>query len=175
MIKYTTILPITIYLIYIVVKYGVQKSISISWYKLPKKRKWMFLVALIGTSLLMVSTYIYSQDSIKLDSLLLFFAGLGICYTASAAAFKKDKVTETWHMAGAYGGFAFGYAFIVARLGGDSLMFIYLSMFLFVISYFVEREKRTIHETSNYTYRYNHKLIWWAEIIGLLTIYLATL
>ena len=186
MTKYISILPITLYLIYIVWRFykkkGLPKSISESYYWLIRKERWIFVFALISTSLLMAGTYIYNHEEIKLDSILLFFAALGICYTASAARFKKSTIINTWHLSGAIGGFAFGYAFIVARFGWDSLLFIVPSAVLCILvkyhyKYRLPKPRPFVNkETIKIWYKDNPDLtIWWAEIIGLVTIYLATL
>lgn len=176
MIKYISILPITIYLFYIWYNYGIQKSISESYYKLTKKEKPWFFISLVSTSLLLIG--IFAHDNLEehpLQVIFLFFACLGIGYTSAAARFKQDKLTNTWHMSGAIGGFILGYAFIVIRHGWDSLWFIIPSVLLVYMIYDVEEKLRFIHESDCYTSAYKYSLIWWAEIIGTLAIYAATL
>jgi len=180
--KYFTILPITAYLIYIVIKYGIQKSISESAYELPEGRKLIFFIALVSTSMLMITGYVIEQPEIKADSIVLFFAGLGICYTASAYNFKENKIVETWHMAGAYGGYILGYVFIVIVFGLNSVFFIIPSLILIWIVNRIEYKRQKydifyVKETNRY-YRAKttqNNFVWWAEIIGLITIYLATI
>jgi hypothetical protein len=181
LIKYISILPITLYIIYIVIKYGVQKSISDSVYRLVKKYRWIFTVALVLTSLLMAGTYIYNQEEIKLDSILLLLAALGICYTASAPLFKKSTIINTWHVSGAISGYVLGYAFIVSVYKWDSLWFILPSLVTIGLLKYYFSNKRKLTEVY---YKYEGAItnmpvkdhfVWWAEIIGLITIYLATI
>lgn len=181
MIKYISILPIAIYLFFIWYRFGVQKSISESYYILQKrlpKYRWTFIAALVATSLLMILGYAIEQPEIKADTIILFFAGLGICYTASAAEFKKDKITETWHRYGAVGGYILGYAFIIALFGIDSIWFIAISLSLFIMEWLDNESKKNfdlLRESLSIKKRYTNTTIWWAEVIGLLTIYLATI
>lgn len=182
MIKYISILPITIYLIYliyIVAKYGIQISISESAYRLKKNKKWIFFLVLVSTALLMIIGYVIEQPEINTPSIILFFAGLGICYTASAYNFKKSSIVNTWHLTGAIGGYILGYVFIIVCHGWDSLFFIIPSLIIIGITKIIEDSSVRIYqayidEDINLDKgKYESKFTWWAEIIGLITIYLA--
>ncbi len=183
MIKYISMLPITAYLIFIIVNFykkkGIPKSISESYYWLSKEQKPLFVLALVLTSLTLLLGYVLENEDNNLQIVILFFACLGISYTAAAARFKKDNITKTWHMCGAIGGYILGFIFIIGKYGFDSFWFVMPSAVLLGIIAWVENNKKgkIIHTTfpsefSSTNYKYESKLIWWAEIIGLLTIYL---
>ena len=82
------------YVGYIWLRYGVQKSISESYYVLPKKRNWLFIAF----------TWLFAFPAMILgNSLLMFFAGGGIVFVGAAAAMHTFP-TRTVHMVGAVGG-----------------------------------------------------------------------
>ena len=91
------ILMITVFLSYtlfIGLKYGIQKSISDSYYRLPERFKFLFTLFTWG----------FAIPAIILgNNVLMFLAGSGIVFVGAAAAFK-DKMTYEVHMIGAYSG-----------------------------------------------------------------------
>jgi hypothetical protein len=83
------------YVSFIWIKYGVQKSISDSYYRLPEKQKYLFTLFCWG----------FSIPAIILGNcFLMFLAGTGICFVGAAAAFKGNEMEHWVHMAGAYTG-----------------------------------------------------------------------
>ncbi len=86
---------------YIERKYGIQKSVSASWYKLRDDgKKKLFTPALWGFSLPISLVGALPEDI----NWLLVFAGAMICFTAVAPAFKDDRKENIKHMIGAYSG-----------------------------------------------------------------------
>lgn len=79
------------YVSFIWIKYGAQKSISESYYRLPSKYNFIFTLFIWGFAL---------PAMVIGNSLLMFFAGAGIAFVGSAAAFE-EKLTKTVHYAGA--------------------------------------------------------------------------
>lgn len=156
--KYLTILPILLYIIGIWHKFGVQKSISESYYRLSWSCKPLFFFALLGTAFFISFTNAINNPSI-FQNVILFLAAAGIGYTGAAAAFKDDKITQTVHYAGAMVGYFLGYAFIIIKLGFDSFYVVMPSAIIgFII---VKLDKRT--------------WLWWLEVVGLVAIYLGTI
>ena len=89
------------YVGFIWIRYGIQPSISESYYKLPQSLKWMFTIfcwgfavpaAIIGVTLT--------------NNFLMFLAAAGICFVGAAAEFKQS-LTKNVHMIGAYCGILF--------------------------------------------------------------------
>lgn len=83
------------YVSFVWIKYGVQKSISDSYYRLPDNEKYLFTLFCWG----------FALPAIVLgDNLVMFLAGAGIVYVGGAAAFKQNEMQHWVHMVGAYGG-----------------------------------------------------------------------
>ena len=182
MIKYISILPIVLYCIYIWQKYGIQKSISESYYRLTNKEKPLFYLALVLTSFNFIIGWVYENPSELISNILIFLAGSFICFVGAASEFKGSKLTEIVHYVGATGGYILGYAFIVSVYKEESLFFIIPSLILiWGIKNFYEKNKKVVKtffvgdKLINSEKGIENHFIWWAEIIGFLTIYLATI
>jgi len=86
------------YVAYIIFKYGIQKSISESYYVLPKKLNFLFVLF----------TWLFAIPAMFLgNSLLMFFAGGGIVWVGANAAMHKNP-TRTIHLIAAIGGMILG-------------------------------------------------------------------
>ena len=86
------------YVSYIIAKYGVLKSISESYYKLPKKKNWLFVAF----------CWLFAFPAMILgNSLWMLFAGGGIVFVGAAAAMHTFP-TRAVHLAGAIGGMIMG-------------------------------------------------------------------
>lgn len=125
--------------------YGIQKSISESYYRLPDKYKFIFTLSLWGFAMPVL---------IIGNSLLMFAAASAICFVGAAAAFKDLKITKQVHMVGAYGGILLGMVSIIIDYNLWELVLIASMLSLFT-RFFIK----------NY--------IWWIEVIAFFTILLA--
>lgn len=86
------------YVIFIWSKYGVQKSISESYYVLPKKENFLFVLF----------AWLFAFPAMILGgSYLMMAAGAGIVLVGAAAAMHKFP-TRFWHLFGAIGGMILG-------------------------------------------------------------------
>ena len=85
------------YVSFIWIKYGVQTSISESYYALPTKLNFLFTFFCWGFSLPLI---------IIGDNVLMFLAGSGIAFVGAAAQIRQ-KMTRTVHMVSAYAGIIF--------------------------------------------------------------------
>lgn len=139
------ILMLTVFLSYVSfiwIRYGIQKSISDSYYRLPQKLKFIFTLFCWG----------FAVPAIILgDNVLMFLAGSGIAFVGAAAAFK-EKMTHNVHMIGAYGGVLLSQIsiFYNYHLWGLNLLFIILAGTLFIFNI--------------------KNKIWWSEVLAFLTI-----
>ena len=135
------------YISFIWIKYGIQRSISDSYYRLPRNLQplftffcWGFAIPaiIIGTTLT--------------DSVLMFLAGSGIAFVGAAAAFKQ-KMTKTVHMIGAYGGVALSQLsiWINFKMWYITIGFLVLAIILQLFSKKIEQ-------------------IWWQETLAFLSI-----
>jgi len=90
------------YLAFIISKFGILHSISLSWYRLQEKNpKQGFLFTFfcwgLAIPMMMMSAYIDADTST-----LIMLSGGGLVFTGSAAAFKsKDAKTDLVHFIGA--------------------------------------------------------------------------
>ncbi len=138
------------YVAYIWIRYGVQRSISDSWYRLPQKQKLLFTAFCWGFAIpaIMVGVDIT-------NNFLMFFAGAGIVFVGGAVAFKQ-KITKLYHMIGAYGGVAFSQLSIVF----DFKMYYVTAIFILVALLLEILDKKKIIENK----------IWWQEILAFASI-----
>jgi len=139
------------YVAYIWIKYGIQRSISASYYKLPKDLKWLFTAFcfLFGMGAAMMG---------GLDkSILMFLSGVLVCFIGVTPNFK-DKGEKWIHMIAAYGSGILSQLAIVFDYKIIPLALITLTCFMFLMIL-----KRSVKE------------IWWIEIITFTTVILAFL
>ena len=130
------------YLTFVVITYGVQTSISESYYRLPKKINFLFTFFCWG----------FAIPAIILgDNALMFLAGSGIAFVGAAAAFK-DKMTNNVHMIGAYGG---------VLLSQISIWYNY-HMWYITIIFIILSGTLLLLKVKN--------KIWWAECLAFLSI-----
>jgi len=87
------------YVLFIWIKYGIQPSISDSYYVLPNKLKPLFTLFCWGFALPAIILGVEITP-------FMFFAGVGICFVGAAAQFKDDWVSNI-HMIAAIGGIIF--------------------------------------------------------------------
>ena len=86
------------YVLFIMIKYGVQKSISESYYALPEKQNFLFVLF----------TWLFAFPAMILgNSWLMFFAGGGIVFVGANAATRKHP-TRAIHLLGAISGMLLG-------------------------------------------------------------------
>jgi len=137
------------YISFIWIKYGSQRSISASYYILPKNINILFTLFCWGFALpaIIIGTTLT-------DSGLMFFAGTGIMFVGAAAAFR-EKLTNSVHMIGAYGGVLFSQLAIAINFKAYYVNVIFLMLVLFV-QFFGDKV--------------NMKKIWWQEIFAFLSI-----
>lgn len=137
------------YILFIWLKYGSQRSISASYYVLPKKINILFTLFCWGFAFpaIIIGTTLTNSG-------LMFFAGAGIMFVGAAAAFK-EKLTNRVHMIGAYGGVLFSQLAIAINFKEYYVNVIFLILVLLV------------QFLGN---KINMKKIWWQEIFAFLSI-----
>jgi len=87
------------YVSFIWIKYGIQKSISMSYYALPDNLKILFTLFCWGFAFPAIIAGVETTP-------LMFFAGAGICFVGAAAQIK-DKWVYKIHMTAAISGIIF--------------------------------------------------------------------
>jgi hypothetical protein len=149
------ILTFAVYILWIISKFGIQPSISDSFYALQNKygkgslMPWIFWLFLIN-----VAWPIFPLMSFNGFA---FFAMAGIILVGAAARFKEGKETETPHIIGATGGIAL--AFI-------SIGYVFKAWaWAWFFAYFAIVGLLKLLKIRNYT--------WWIEIVAFVMIILA--
>lgn len=91
------IISFAIYTICIAKRYGVLYSISSSWYKLPKNRRWEFILFTwsLGISLVLVAQRVHNDAYA--------YAGMLMCFVGLAGHFKSYKAVNVIHNIGSVG------------------------------------------------------------------------
>lgn len=136
------------YVTWVAVKYGIQNSISESYYRLDfKNKKYIFAGVIWGFAV----PVMYAGDNA-----LMFLAGGTICFVGGAAAFKKNRMEKWVHMSGAIGGIILGMLSLIINY--DNLPFVLMAALISAVLYFNATNK-----------------IWWIEIVAFLTIWLGIL
>lgn len=148
--KASLILPIiqivlfTYYVAYIWTRYGVQKSISDSWYTVDKGKKWMFTI-------LMCWGVGFPQAMAADIHSLFFFSGAFLCFVGAATAFREAGMTKTVHFVGAIGSIAF------------SALALMLTGIVWVLVFnIIQSVTLTLFRPKNH--------LWWVEILAFYSI-----
>ena len=136
------------YVIYIWKRYGIQSSVSESYYRLPRNLQWLFTLAAWG--------YALPAMIIGLDLTgngLVFLAGTGIAFVGASPAFKGINMEHTVHVIGALVGITAAQLFLIVEgYWYITLLFAIFSGLAFISKYF-----------------YNN-FIWWVEILAFLSV-----
>lgn len=136
------------YVGFIAIRYGVQSSVSESYYRLPRNLQWLFTIATWGYALpaIVIGLELTGNG-------LVFLAGAGIAFVGASPAFHSLGLEKTVHMVGAIVGITAMQIFLcVVGFWWITLAFGIVSGLLFVW-------KRT----------YSH-YIWWVEIAAFVSI-----
>jgi len=131
------------YLAYVLIKYGIQRSISDSYYRLTKIDGWMFTIATWGYSFPLI--FAANGDGI------LFLAGVLIC--AVGAAPDATGADKGFHSAFAEGGIAVALAWMIFHVWFVAVPTILLIALIYYKKY------------RNHT--------WWIEVVAYLSIVLS--
>jgi len=149
------ILSFLLYIVWIVIKFGVQPSISDSFYALQNKygkgslTPWLFWLFLINVAWPIFPLMQFSGFA--------FFAMAGIILVGAAARFKSGKSTETPHVIGATGGI--GLAFLSIGFVFQGWAWIWLAVFLVLAG------TLKLVKINN--------MIWWVEVLAFALIILS--
>lgn len=135
------------YLLFIWYKFGIQKSISDSYYRLKGINQAIFTFFIWGSAIPII---------LAANTFLMFIAGSLICIVGAAPAFKKTMLENTVHIVGASGGFALAFISIINDFG-----FWWLALPAAILA-------ATFRKSSPY-------YIWFAELIGFFTIFISVL
>lgn len=141
-------LIITFYLIWIVWRYGVQASISQTYYKIKHKPLFSFVLMFTAFPLIILSS-----------TALMFLGGSALFFVATAPAFMDDRHTKDVHLYSAYAAVLFTTLSIII----DYNMW-YMTLPLVILALAIVFK---VVKISN--------RIWWMEIIAFIQVYLTLL
>lgn len=133
---------------FIAFRYGIQPSVSESYYRLPRNLQWLFTLATWAYAIMamMIGLELTGNG-------LVFLAGAGICFVGAAPAFHKLGMERTVHTVGALVGVAAMHLFIIIEgYWYITLSFAVLSGLAFMVKWFYG------------------KFIWWVEVFAFLSI-----
>lgn len=141
--------PMCIYLFYISGKYGIQKSISETYYTIGKK--WWFTILLYSWMLPLIIVGLELMDSPYI-----FLGGAAIMFVATAPAFKITETTERKvHMVGSYLGVGLTLLSVAFDFNYYILAGLVALMYLLLLTEVIKLKNK----------------IWWIEIFTYLLIY----
>lgn len=133
------------YVAFIWIKYGIQKSISESYYVLPKKWNPLFTFVLWG----------FAIPAIILgDCTLMFLAGAGIAFVGAAAQMHQEFVRKV-HVTAAIAGITFGHLAIIFNY---HMWYITAGFIIAALPFMIFDKKHRI---------------WWGEILAFISISIA--
>lgn len=134
----------TVYWVSIWIKYGIQSSISDSFYRLPDSKKYLFVLTLFTCGMTLA---IVGSELTPHGTPLMFFGGSLFCLVGVAPLFKR-KIDHIVHMIGAYSGFVLGIAALFYNF--HEYVIASLSAAIIVILFFSKMKNK----------------IWWVEVAG---------
>lgn len=140
------------WLFYVLVRYGIQESISDSWYRLTMENKALFTIATWGY---VVPLVLAGVSGNTYQDLILFAAGILLGLVGVFPDFKLPG-QRRFHVVGAEGGITVGFIWMLVT------GFWYLSILGVIPIYFLFKKK-----PKNHT--------WWIECIAYCTILIAVL
>jgi hypothetical protein len=130
------------YVFYIAIKFGIQRSISQSYYVLPNKQKILFTLFIWGISLPII---------VIGATPLMFFSGGMMMFVGAATSFKDGKLTFNVHMTSAFGGIILSQVSTIVdfNMWYLTLLFGIISLILFLLKV---------------------KYFWWIEMLAFISI-----
>jgi hypothetical protein len=140
-------LTISTYLIYVAVKYGIQKSISETYYTIGKKGWFTLIIWGMIIPLMIVGIEIT-------DSFLIFLGGAAIVFVGASPAFKSESLEKAVHFISSYLGVGF---VILATIFTFNFIILGIVYAILIALTFTQKLKINHH-------------IWWIEISAYLLI-----
>ena len=143
----TTLISVLIFLlgtITVINNYGIQSSLSASYYKLPANRQWLFTLWCMGYAM----PFMFIPNIIFLK-----IAAMFIMIVGAAAAFRGDKLIEKVHMTSAALAVVFAHISMICEFSN----WIVSLISIILAAYF-------------YFFKNNTTGVWWAEVVTYVSI-----
>ena len=151
-------LLILLYVIYIIINYGIPKSISATYYLI--KHNWIFSLVLISSIVLSFNQFMeITPESFKF---LPFIFCSGIVFVAAAPNFKTNKIIDTVH------DYAAIISFIISQIWVAIIDPIPLLMWIFILLYIINEfnEYKSLSLVIQ-----NTSIKFWTELVMLFIIF----
>lgn len=158
--KYLLIIPLatlSLYLLFVHVKYGMSYSISASYRYLQGWEKVLFTLTMWAVA---IPIMILGIDSVpnNYPEILFFLAGAGICLVGASPAYWSGKMELTAHLIGSYGGIGFGMIACVLYLFSPLTVILVSLYAAFAASQMLIKKL----QVKNYVY--------WLEVVALIVV-----
>lgn len=154
---------IAIYIAIVIAKSGIPYSISDTYYRIDRKKWFMFVMLVTGFSLLPVALEVSSESS----QFLIFLTVVGISMVGVSPNFKGEKSERNTHYAGAIMLLVFSQLWVSFNFKWILLLWV---VYAACILYGLIKEKSG---PSFYDDLVNLKPVFWAEITLIITTYLS--
>jgi len=143
---YVMVLVFFGYVIAMTLIHGVQKSVSESYYRLPRKLQWLFTIITWGYAIpaIIIGLEVTGNGFV-------FLSGAGICFVGAAPAFHKIGMERTVHTVGAITGIGAMLSFLIA-MGWWVLVVLFAA--LCGLFYLIDKKN----------------IVWWVEISAMLVL-----
>lgn len=146
-----------IYVMYIVIKYGIPHSLSATYYLI--KNKWIFSTVLAVSAGLILPILVTTNYSF-----LIFIALAGIFFVAFAPDFKSNSLEDNVHTYSAI--ISLISSQIWVALNAPIVLLLWIPYIVYLILDYIEYGKEMLEQSC---------FKFWAEIVMLLTVYLTFL
>lgn len=154
---------IAVYIAVVILKSGIPYSISDTYYRIDRKKWFMFVMIVTGISLLPVALEVSSESS----QFLIFLTVVGLSMVGVSPNFKGEKSERNTHYAGAIMLLVFSQLWVYFNFKWVLLLWV---VYAACILYGLIKKKSGL---SFYDDLVNLKPVFWAEITLIITTYLS--
>lgn len=152
---------IAVYIAVVIVKSGIPYSISDTYYRIDRKKWFMFVMLVTGFSLLPVALEVSSESS----QFLIFLTVVGLAMVGVSPNFKGEKSERNTHYAGAIMLLVFSQIWVWLNFKWILLLWL---VYVGYIAYSLIKKKSS---SSFYNDLVSLKPVFWAEITLVITTY----
>lgn len=156
---------IAIYIAVVIVKSGIPYSISDTYYRIDRKKWFMFVMLVTGFSLLPVALEVSSESS----QFLIFLTVVGLAMVGVSPNFKGEKSERNTHYAGAIMLLVFSQLWVLFNF--KWILLLWVIYVVYIACGLIKKKSGP----SFYDDLVNLKPVFWAEITLIITTYVAVL
>ena len=146
------------YIITYVIKFGIPRSLSATYYD---TKEWFSICLFLSSALMLPSVLDNTEESYKFLPFLVF---VGFFFVSASPDYQESHLVDRVHMTNAY------LAFICSQLWvyliNPLLLLVWIPIILYIIYYIIRHKKNCFKHTN---------IIFWSELVMLVTIYYITI